>query len=88
MGEGELISANKLCAVAFLNSVQWSKGGEWWWNLKLDSQLIFLALCQNFQNFHLSYPISKGGGEGGKKSAAMAKINGRLSTWRRQPAEV
>lgn len=67
MGEGELISANKLCAVAFLNSVQWSKGGELWWNLKLDSQLIFLALCQNFQNFHLSYPISKERG-GGRKA--------------------
>lgn len=59
MGEGELISANKLCAVAFLNSAQWSKGGELWWNLKLDSQLMFSALCQNFLNFHLSYPISK-----------------------------
>lgn len=43
MGEGELISANKRCAVAFLNSVQWSKGGELWWNLKLDSQLILVG---------------------------------------------
>lgn len=79
MGEEELISANKLCAVAFLNYVQWSKGGELWWNLKLDSQLIFLALCQNVQNFHLSYPISKGGG--GERERCNGKINGRHSTW-------